>query len=221
MSRPVVALLLALLLALGLCACTVPPAPTATPTPTAAPTEAPEPTGTAAPTPTPTEEPEPPETPAPDPDTTLTAIWDDDFADFPAYTFRGDLTGDGRGDFTLVLPAELTAEFSHNAWVIRPSEGEAFLELSFIAGTDAETLLPGLLDAYLDFTEIEFDTEPALGSLRGEIGCVRATGDGTDAEGWLADVSGGVISAVLVCPERRQAFEGNLLRAVLNTLTLL
>ena len=206
-----------------LCACTSPglPAPTAAPTEapaTAAPTEVPT---TSAPTetPAPTEPPEtkPTPTPPPEAEATLTAGG----REYPAYRFSGDLTGNGDHDFSCLLPLEaVSAEYAHNAWVFRCEETpESYLELSFIAGGDVESLLPGFMDGYLDFTEIEFSEASSLGRFRGDVGRVSAGNGEMKAEGWLLDVSGGTVSAALVCPPDAGETEA-LLRAVLDTFAL-
>ncbi len=214
------ALLAAVLLLL--CACTSPvkpaPTPTEAPAPTAAPTEAP---ATSVPTeaPAPTEPPEtkPTPTPPPEAEATLTAGG----REYPAYRFSGDLTGSGSEDFTCLLPLEaVSADYAHNAWVFRSEETpEAFLELSFIAGGDVESLLPGFMDGYLDFTEIEFSEASSLGRVRGDVGRVSAGNGEMKAEGWLLDVSGGTVSAALVCPPDAGEAEA-LLRAVLDSFAL-
>lgn len=217
------ALLAAAFALLLLCACTGPvsptPAPTAsadpaTPEPTAAPAT-PEPTPD--PTPAATGAPEPTPDPTPEPEETLTV----EGRDYPARRFTGDLAGSGGAAFSCVLPAEaVTAAYEHNAWVFRSTETpEAFLELSFIAGGDVESLLPGFMDGYLAFTEIEFSEASALGRVRGDVGRVSAVGDSLRAEGWLLDSSGGVVSAALVCPGDAAEAEA-LLLAVLDTFAL-
>ena len=214
-------LLPALLLPLLFCACTG-PTPQTTPTPTA-PVTAPPPTATPAPAPT-----APPATapvPTEEPDLSPTAETDDILSagdrDYPASPFSGDLTGGGLMEFSCLVPAvEVTAEFDRNAWVFRlEDEPEAFLELSFIAGGDVESLLPGFLDGYLEFTEIEFSETSALGSLRGEVGRVSASGPDRMAEGWLLDVEGGVLSAAVVCPSGAQEAKA-LFLAMLDTFRL-
>ena len=217
------ALLPAVLLLLCLWACTGPvsptPAPTAsavpaTPEPSAAPAT---PAPTPEPTPTATRAPEPTPDPTPEPEETLTV----EGRDYPARRFTGDLAGSGGAAFSCVLPAEaVTAAYEHNAWVFRSTETpEAFLELSFIAGGDVESLLPGLMDGYLAFTEIEFSEASSLGRIRGDVGRVSAVGDTQRAEGWLLDSSGGVVAAALVCPVDAAEAEA-LLLAVLGTFTL-
>ncbi len=114
----------------------------------------------------------------------------------------------------------LEAEFAHNAWVIRSAEEpEAFLELSFITGSEVESLLPGFMDGYLAFTEIEFSEAAALGTVRGDVGRVSAANADLRAEGWLLDVAGGTVAAALVCPRSAGEAEA-LLLAVLETFTL-
>jgi hypothetical protein len=141
--------------------------------------------------------------------------------DYPAYRFSGDLTGSGEIGFSCLLPAEeVTAAFDRNAWVFRLTEApEAFLEISFIMGGDVESLLPGFLDGYLDFTEIEFSEGSALGRLRGEVGRVSAAGETRKAEGWLLEFREGTLAAALVCPADAPEAE-SLLLAVLDTLWL-
>ena len=206
------AILLCALLLLGLWACTGPapttPTPTAapepTPTPTAAPTPEPTPTPTPAPTPTPTEV---PESPVPTADAVLTAGG----VEYPARRFSGDLTGSGGMEFTCTVPTEaVTAEYAHNAWIFRcVSDPEAaWLELSFIAGTDGESLLPGFMDGYLDFTEIEFSEASALGRTRGSVGLVTASDGEWQAEGRLLDAGDGVVAAALLCRLDRLEVKG-------------
>ena len=199
--------LLAAALLMGLCACTTPKPPEPTPSPAPA---TPAPTASPA-SPAPTAEPDP----VPEADIILPAGG----RDYPAGPFSGDLTGGGLMELNCLLPAaEMTAEFAHNAWVFRSTEvTEAFLEVSFITGGEVESLLPGLLDGYLDFTEIEFSEAASLGRLRGDVGQVSASGGGLDARGLLLELEGGVLSAVLVCPAAEAETEA-LLQAVLDTL---
>ncbi len=197
-------LFLAALLLLTLCACTRSPSPSASPTPSPSPSSVPHPTVAPAPTATPAPTPGPAETPSPTPistDAILDVAMDGETASFPAYTFAGDLNGDGRADFDLLLPPEeAAADYEHNAWVFRglnDPEG-ASLEVSFVAGTDTETLLPGFMDGYLSFTEIEFSEAGALGKVRKYVGRVTASDGETLADAWLLDTEGGVLAAVLL-----------------------
>ena len=218
------AILLCALLLLGLWACTGPASPTPTEAPP--PTASPEPTPTSAPTPEPTPAPTPaptptevPESPVPTADVVLTAGG----VEYPAYRFSGDLTGSGGMEFTCTVPAEaVTAAYAHNAWIFRcVSDPEAaWLELSFIAGTDGESLLPGFMDGYLDFTEIEFSEASALGRTRGSVGLVTASDGEWQAEGRLLDAGDGVVAAALLCRLDRLEAEGALLSALLNTFRL-
>ena len=226
--RRAVLLFLSLLL-LTLCACTGPgapapspaSAPTEAPAPAASPTEAPAPE--AAPTPVPTPESVPTSGPEPTPvpaDRTLSVSFDGEKLSFPACVFSGDLGGKGEAAFRLLLPPEeATAEYLHNAWTFRcPGDPEAAgLELSFVAGTDAETLLPGFMDGYLSFTEIEFSEARSLGRTRGSVGRVTASDGETLAEGWLLDTEGGVLAAVLVQKREGSGREAAILRAMLDS----
>ncbi len=207
--------LLAAALLMGLCACTAPKPPEPTPSPAPA---TPAPTASPA-SPAPTAEPDPAPTTEPDPVPEEDIILPAGGRDYPAGPFSGDLTGGGLMELDCLLPAvEMTAEFAHNAWVFRSTEvTEAFLEVSFITGGEVESLLPGLLDGYLDFTEIEFSEAASLGRLRGDVGQVSASGGGLDARGLLLELEGGVLSAVLVCPAAEAETEA-LLQAVLDTL---
>ncbi len=214
------ALLAAAFALLLLCACTGPVSPTPSPAPsaTAAPTAAPEPTAapTAAPTPAPTETPEPTDPPA-EADRTLAAGG----KEYPARLFSGALSDGGETEFSCVLPLEaVEAAYEHNAWVFRcTGEPEALLELSFIAGGDVESMLPGFMDGYLDFTAIEFSEAAALGRVRGDVGRVTAENPSLRADAWLLDVSGGTVAAVLLCPPSADEPEA-LLRAMLGTFEL-
>ena len=207
--------LLAAALLMGLCACTAPKPPEPTPSPAPA---TPAPTASPA-SPAPTAEPDPAPTTEPDPVPEEDIILPAGGRDYPAGPFSGDLTGGGLMELNCLLPAvEMTAEFTRNAWVFRSTEvTEALLEVSFITGGEVESLLPGLLDGYLDFTEIEFSEAASLGRLRGDVGQVSASGGGLDARGLLLELEGGVLSAVLVCPAAEAETEA-LLQAVLDTL---
>jgi len=215
MRRPV--LLLCALALLILCACTGPSAPAETASP---PPETASPAPTAIPaTPEPTLEPTPEPTPEPlpEPDAVLVVNGEE----LPARSFREELS-DGIG-FTCILPAEaVTAEYAHNAWVIRPASDPeaAWLELSFVSGGDGESLLPGLMDGYLEFTGIEFSEAPNLGLVRANVGLVTATDDFSQARGWLLDAGEGCVTAVLVSRLDRLEQEGALLQAVLDTFDL-
>ena len=219
------ALLLSAAALLCLCACTLPgpstPTPTPSPASTAAPTAepaAPAPTATPAPTAAPAPSPAPTEAPEPTPEADCVLNAGD--REYPACRFSGDLTGSGMA-FTCLLPLEeVTSDYAHNAWVFRCGETpEAFLELSFITGGDVESLLPGFMDGYLDFTEIEFSEAAALGQVRGDVGRVSAVSGDTRAEGWLLDASGGAVCAALVFPADAPEAEA-LLRAMLDSFDL-
>jgi hypothetical protein len=144
--------------------------------------------------------------------------------EYPAYRSSWDRRGGGIGDgFACLWPKEqVTAEFVSNAWIFRcTSDPEAaWLELSFIAGTDGESLLPGFMDGYLDFTEIEFSEASALGRTRGSVGLVTASDGEWQAEGRLLDAGDGVVAAALLCRLDRLEEEGALLSALLNTFRL-
>lgn len=206
-------LLPAALLLLSLCACTHTPPPAPTPTPAPAPTGA-APTASPAPAEASTPTPAPASTPSPSPiptDAVLDVTVDGETVSCPACTFAGDLDGDGEADFTLLLPPEeVTAEEKDGAWLFRSrSDPEgARLELSFTAGTDTEALLPGFMDGYLRFTEIEFSEAGALGKVRSYVGRVTASDGETLADAWLLDTEGGVLAAVLLrsgAPSREAA----------------
>ena len=218
-----ICLFLAALLLLCLCACTQSPPPAPTPTPSPSPSGAPEPTAAPVPTASPAPTPGPTEAPSPIPtDAVLDVVMDGETVSCPAYTFKGDLSGDGKADFTLLLPPEeVSADYEHNAWVFRglnDPEG-AGLEVSFVAGTDTEALLPGFMDGYLSFTEIEFSEAGALGKVRKYVGRVTASDGETFADAWLLDTEGGVIAAVLL--HRAEAVrEAAVLSAMLESFEL-
>lgn len=220
-----VSLFLAALLLLCLCACTRSPSPAATPTPSPSPSAAPPPTVAPPPTASPAPTPELPETPSPTPiptDAVLDVELDGETVSCPAYTFTGDLNGDGRADFALLLPPEeVAADYEHNAWVFRSlSDPEkTSLEVSFVAGTDTEALLPGFMDGYLSFTEIEFSEAGALGTVRKYVGRVTASDGETFADAWLLDTEGGVLTAVLL-RRAEPSPEADILAAMLDTFAL-
>ena len=219
-KRIALGLLPALLLLLCACTGSVPPAPSPAPTaaPTAAPPPGPAPTAAPEPTPSPEPTPEPPPvSPPAEADRSLAA----NGKEYPACLFSGALADGWETEFSCVLPLEaVTADYEHNAWVFRSvSEPETLLELSFIAGGDVESLLPGFMDGYLDFTSIEFSEAASLGRVRGDVGRVTAENGERLADAWLLDVSGGTAAAVLLCPLPASEEEA-LLRAMLETFTL-
>ncbi len=215
---------LSLLLLLSLCACTTGGSPPASPapSPSPAPTEAPAPTPepTPVPTPPPTEAPAPTPTPA---DGTLSVTADGETVQYPAYTFTGDLNGDGQADFRLLLPLDTaTAETLPGTWRFRcDSDPEAAcLELRFTVGESMDNLLPGILDPYLSFTEIEFSDASSLGRVRGFVGRVTASDGETLADAWLLDLEDGVLAAVLLRRAEPTGPEGDILSAMLDSFSL-
>jgi len=212
-----IAVFLAAIMLLGLCACKEMEKPQTSADPA---TEAP-----AVPDPEISPDPtqEPPATSEPDPIPTSSVPPEADCSlnvsgeELPAYLFTGDLKGGEDNNFSCILPIGLvSADYEHNAWVFRAeTEPEAFLELSFITGGEVEDLLPGLMDSYLDFEEIEFSETTALGQLRGDVGHVSARNTDVQAEGWLMNAGGGAIAAVLIYPQG--AVEEEVLRAVLQS----
>jgi len=125
---------------------------------------------------------------------------------------------------TVLVPVrEMSAVYTENAWQLRGNDQpeDGFLELSYIAGTTAEELLPGLMDGYLEFTDIEFSDVASIGQLSGTFGHVSATDGSIQADGWVVDTDGGVIALVRVCSREQETREpGNLLSAVLDSFEL-
>ena len=232
--RRLLCLALAAALCLSLCACsggadvgTEPSrAPTTEPTEapvvTPKPRETPEPTPEA--TPEPTQTPKPTESPAPEGELVLEVALEGETLSLPAYLFEGALLESGERRFSCLLPTEgVETEYRANAWYfseVSDPEVPASLELSFIAGADGESLLPGLMDSYLDFTDVEFSTAPGFGTVRETVAHATAADGACFAEGWLLDVAGGVISAVLVCPLDKVDREGRILTAVLDSFAI-
>ncbi len=238
MRRP---LLLAglLILALLLSACAGPAEPAVTggpasPSASAAPGPA---DGTAAPEPTPSEDPIPSATPAvipeispsPTPDWTqgeegeLVVRINGEEQHIPAYGREYLLREEPHLGFSMMAPKEsASAMFLTNAWyfpILTGSETPSWLEMSFIYGTDADDLLPDFINAYLDFTEIEFSGASRLGRIAMDE---TITASGTDllVKAWLLNVPEGVFTVVLSCPLDRLDADLGLLGAMLDTLSL-
>ena len=238
MRRP---LLLAglLILALLLSACAGPAEPAVTggpasPSASAAPGPA---DGTAAPEPTPSEDPIPSATPAvipeispsPTPDWTqgeegeLVVCINGEEQHIPAYGREYLLREEPHLGFSMMAPKEsASAMFLTNAWyfpILTGSETPSWLEMSFIYGTDADDLLPDFINAYLDFTEIEFSGASRLGRIAMDE---TITASGTDllVKAWLLNVPEGVFTVVLSCPLDRLDADLGLLGAMLDTLSL-
>jgi len=217
-----IAVFLAVIMLLSLCACREIEEPQPSPDPVTEEPADPDPDISPEPASAPPETASP-ATSEPDPTPTASAPPEADCSlniegeELPAYLFSGDLKGGEESNFTCILPIEaVSAAYEHNAWVFRTEENsEAFLELSFITGGDVEDLLPGLLDSYLDFEEIEFSEATSLGQMRGDVGRVSARNADVQAEGWLMNAGGGAIAAVLIYPQG--AAEEEVLRAVLNS----
>ena len=125
--------------------------------------------------------------------------------------------------FTLVVPVEgVTAAYVDNAWrfTLDAEPDAAFLELSLISGADADSLLPSLMDAYLDFTDIEFSTAAAIGAESLPTGTVTASSGERLVRAWLADVEGGALCAVLDTALASPGEAAATLEAMLNRFAL-
>lgn len=128
--------------------------------------------------------------------------------------------------FLLPVPREqVESEFVHNAWrftfLPEAEEETAFLEISYVAGTDAASLLPAFMDSYLDFTDIEFSSAGGLGRSRRPTATVVASGSSLLMKGWLMDVEGGVVAAVQSCPLDQLTAQGSYFDAMLEQFLLL
>ena len=205
--------------------------PAADPTATAAkPTES-----AASPSPTPVEStPEPTATPAsipeaspsPTPDWTqlgeegeLTVRQDGQDRQLTAYNREYVLRDSPHLGFCLLVPGELVQPgYDNNAWVFPVGE-DAWLELSYIAGTDAGELLPDFMNAYLSFTEIEFSGASTLGTVDMDE-TITASGGTMLAKAWLLNVPEGVFTVVLCCGTDRLEEALPVLEAMAGTLTL-
>ena len=239
MRRP---LLLAglLLLALLLSACAEPAGPavtggTAAPSASAAPEPA---DGTATPEPTASENPAVPSatpavipeiTPSPTPDWTqgeegeLVVRVDGEERHIPAYGREYVLREEPHLGFSMMVPKEsVPTMFLTNAWyfpIIAESDTPPWLEMSFIYGTDADDLLPDFINAYLEFTEIEFSGTSRLGRIAMDE-TITASGATLLVKAWLLNVPEGVFTVVLSCPLERLDADLSTMEAMLDTLTL-
>jgi hypothetical protein len=205
---------------------------TAAATATSKPTEhTPEPTPTetaAAPTATPASIPE--ASPSPTPDWTqmgeageLTVRRDGEEQALTAYSREYVLRSEPHLGFCLLVPGELVQpEYDNNAWYFSIGEdgdSPAWLEMSFIAGTDAGELLPDFMNAYLSFTEIEFSGASGLGRVDMDE-TITASGNSLLVKAWLLNVPGGVFAVVLCCASDRLDADLPTLEAIAATLTL-
>lgn len=239
MRRPLLyAGLLILALLLSACAGPAEPAVTggpASPSASAGPGPA---DGTAAPVPTPSGDPAAPSatpaaipeaSPSPTPDWTqgeegeLVVRIDGEEQHIPAYGREYVLREEPHLGFSLMAPKEaVPSEYVSNAWyfsVRSGSEASSWLEMSFIAGADAEELLPDFINAYLQFTEIEFSGASRLGRISMDE-TITASGAALLVKAWLLNVPEGVFTVVLSCPLDRLDADLGLLSAMLDTLSL-
>ena len=129
--------------------------------------------------------------------------------------------------FRMMVPANMVEpRYSSNAWYfpLQPQgDGDdtepAWLELSRIAGTTADELLPDFMNAYLSFTEIEFSGASMLGEVSMNE-TITASGDSLLVKAWLLDVPQGVFSVVLCCASDRLEPDLSYLEAMLDTLSV-
>ena len=237
MRRP---LWLAGLLILALLSgCTKNPGPSPTGGPSSPPvTGAPGPGSTATPAPEPSQDPVSPSatpaaipevTPNPTPDWTqgeegeLIVHVDGEEQHIPAYGREYVLREDPHLGFCMMVPKEATpAMYVTNAWyfpVLGDSDSPAWLEMSYVFGTDTEDLLPDFMNAYLQFTEIEFSGSSRLGRVAMDE-TITASGTTLLVKAWLLNVPEGVFTVVLSCPLDRLETDLGILEAMLETLTL-
>lgn len=230
--------LLILVLLLSACAGPAEPAVTggpASPSATAGPGPAAE---SAAPDPTPSASPAlpsatpfviPEASPSPTPDWTqgeegeLVYRIDGEEQHVPAYGREYVLREEPHLGFSMMAPKEsVPSAYVANAWyfpIQSESEPSSWLEMSFISGTDAEDLLPDFINAYLQFTEIEFSGASRLGRISMDE-TITASGTTLLVKAWLLNVPEGVFTVVLSCPLDRLDADLGLLGAMLETLSL-
>ncbi len=193
-------------------------------------TPAPTPTPEAAASPTPTAVPLPSVTPEPTPDwsmtegdTELEVRLDGEVVHIMATEREYLLREDPMVSFRMVVPDSLIrSRYTNNAWYFPFSGGEtdrSWLELSLIGGADAAEILPDFMNAYLQFTEIEFSGESEVGSLYAAE-TITASGEDKLVKAWLINVPGGVFSVVLCCSFDHLSLDVSCLEAMLQTLTL-
>lgn len=92
-------------------------------------------------------------------------------------------------------------EFKNNAYLFTPLAEDAapanYMEISYINGGKAETILPAFADSYIDFTDIEFSSYYSVGVEALSAESVIAYNASQYLTAYLIDVSGGVITIVI------------------------
>ncbi len=105
-------------------------------------------------------------------------------------------------DFTMLYDNSVYGiEFKNNAYLLTPVSEDAapvdYVEISYINGGTAETLLPAFADSYIDFSDIEFSSYSTVGDNALNAESVVAYNADQYLTAYLIDVDDGVITIVL------------------------
>lgn len=105
-------------------------------------------------------------------------------------------------DFTIKYDSSsYGAEFKNNSYTFRPlSDSDNsidYMEISYINGGQAESILPSFADSYIDFTDIEFSSYTSVGVDALSAESIIAYNSSQYISAYLIDVSDGLITIVI------------------------
>ena len=118
-----------------------------------------------------------------------------------AIPYSGELRQNVLGFTLLYDNTAYGVEFKNNAYLFTPlaedSDPANYIEISYINGGKAETILPAFADSYIDFTDIEFSSYNSVGVDALSAESVIAYNASQYLTAYLIDVNGGVITIVI------------------------
>ena len=119
----------------------------------------------------------------------------------PVISYSGELRQNVLNFSMLYDNAAYGVEFKNNAYLFTPLAEDAnpvnYIEISYINGGKAETILPAFADSYIDFTDIEFSSYNSVGVDALSAESVIAYNASQYLTAYLIDVDGGVITIVI------------------------
>ena len=172
----------------------VPPSIEPTATPEVVPTVTPD-----ADEPEPSESPEPSAPPANSKE--LTVYISGNPITAAAIPYSGQLRDNVIGFEIFYNNTDYSFEFTNNAYVLKPVAEDAnqldYMEISYINGGKAETILPSFADSYIDFSDIEFASYTPVGEKHINAESIIAYNTEQYINAYLIDTSAGVVTIVV------------------------
>ena len=80
--------------------------------------------------------------------------------------------------------------------------------------------MPSFIDAYIDYTDIEFSSYAYVGEARHRCHYVDATNGGADADAYLLEAEGGTVTILLYCGKSVEDQYREILDAMVETFIL-